>query len=172
MKLIPLFLLFGMLAVSGWAQDAMPEPYSPELVKKAEAGDAEAQYCLGLSYINKDQIANEKEAAKWLTKSAEQGNAKAQFNLGALYDRGAGVTKDMKEAVTWWTKSAEQGHADAQNALGYLYEGGRGVTKDMKEAVKWWTKSAEQGNPLAKEKLAKLKDRQVRMGTSDNPKSK
>ena len=38
MKLIPRFLLVGILAVSGWADDAKPEPYSPELVKRAEAG--------------------------------------------------------------------------------------------------------------------------------------
>jgi hypothetical protein len=47
MKLILLLLLFGMLAVSGWAEDAKPEPYSAELVKIAEAGDARGQYDLG-----------------------------------------------------------------------------------------------------------------------------
>ncbi|MEI7693517.1 MAG: hypothetical protein WCJ27_03510 [Verrucomicrobiota bacterium] len=46
MKLIPLLLTLGMLAVSGWAEDAKLEPYSAELVKNAEAGDAEAQYNL------------------------------------------------------------------------------------------------------------------------------
>ena len=50
MKLIPLFLLVGMMAVSGWAEDAKPEPYSSELVKKAEAGDATAQHDLGTCY--------------------------------------------------------------------------------------------------------------------------
>ena len=38
MKLIPLLLLAGMFAVSGWA-----EIYSPELVKKAEGGDDPAR---------------------------------------------------------------------------------------------------------------------------------
>jgi hypothetical protein len=38
MKLIPLFLLVGMLAVNVWAEEAKPDPFSPELVEKAEAG--------------------------------------------------------------------------------------------------------------------------------------
>ena len=50
MKLIPALLIVGMFAVSGWAEDTKPEPYSPELVKKAEAGDAKAQYDLGICY--------------------------------------------------------------------------------------------------------------------------
>jgi len=46
-KLSPILLTVGMLAVSGYAQDAKPEPYSPELVKRAEAGDERGQYDLG-----------------------------------------------------------------------------------------------------------------------------
>ena len=38
MKLIAILLMLGMLAVTGWAQNDQPEPASPELVKKAEAG--------------------------------------------------------------------------------------------------------------------------------------
>ncbi len=42
MKLIPLLLLIGMFVISGWAEGYYPEPYSSELVKKAEEGDAMA----------------------------------------------------------------------------------------------------------------------------------
>ncbi len=85
MKLTPLLLLGVILAVSGWAQDAKPEryePYSPEMVKKAEAGYAKAQFSLGLIYYSGSKIPNGltqdyKEAVKWWTKSAEQGNVSA-----------------------------------------------------------------------------------------------
>ena len=118
MKLIPLLLLVGMLVVSGWAYDydyRTPEPYSEELVKKAEAGDAEAQFALSTYYYVGDRFTNGatqdyKEAVKWLTKSAEQGNAYAQMMLGACYMEGNGITKNEKEAVKWFTKSAEQGN--------------------------------------------------------------
>ena len=121
MKLITLFLLVGMLALSGWAEGYTPEPYFSELVKKAEAGDAKAQFNLGVCYANGNGVAkDEKEAVKWYTKSAEQGNATAQYNLGVCNYNGIGVGKDEKEAVKWYTKSAEQGDAAAKEALEML----------------------------------------------------
>jgi len=36
MKVMPALLIVGILAVSGSAEDVKPEPYSPELLKKAE----------------------------------------------------------------------------------------------------------------------------------------
>ena len=135
MKLIPLLLLVGLLAVSGWAEDAKPEdnfwdrsfirhtePYDsrdPELVKKAEAGDAAAQTSLGVMYAEgyKPFPQDYKEAVKWFTKSAEQDNVEAQISLGFCYFKGKGVTKDYKEAVKWFTKSAEQGFPPAKEAL-------------------------------------------------------
>ena len=85
MKLIPVLLLVGMFAASGWAEEAKPEPYSSELVKKAEAGDAKAQYYLGRCYYKGDGVAQDyKEAVKWFTKSAEQGNDSAKRKLEEL----------------------------------------------------------------------------------------
>ena len=161
MKLIPLFLLVGMLAVSGWAEDAKPEPYSSELVKKAEEGDAEAQFLLGNGYYYgmHGLTINYKEAVKWLAKSAEQGYTRARLNLGACYFDGKGVAKNEKEALKCWTKAAEEGDVDAQLELGLIYENGTGVSKNKKEAVKWYTKAAEQGDERAKKALEELKSK-------------
>ena len=118
MKLIPIFLTLGLLAVSGRAEQPKPEPYSPELVKKAEAGDAKAQCNLGTCYARGEGVTQDyKEAIKWWTKAAEQGNVNAQFYLASCYGLGQGVTKDEKEAVKWCTKAAEQGFAGAKEAL-------------------------------------------------------
>ena len=86
MKLIPALLIVGMLAVSGCSKrELKPEPYSPELVKKAEAGDAKAQFLLGACYYEGEGVEkDEKEAVKWYTKSAEQGNAGAKKQLELL----------------------------------------------------------------------------------------
>lgn len=174
MKLIPLLLTLGMLAVSGWAQDAKPEdnlwersfiqhnePYDPELVKKAEAGDAAAQTSLGVMYAEgyKPFPQDYKVAVKWFTKSAKQNNVEAQISLGFCYYKGKGVTKDYKEAVKWITKSAEQGNMEAQIVLGTCYFKGIGVTQDGKEAAKWRAKAAEQKEANAKEQLEKLKSK-------------
>jgi hypothetical protein len=60
----------------------MQETRFAELMKKAEAGEADAQYAIGAYYergigVGKD----EKEAVKWYTKSAEQGNDAAKLSL-------------------------------------------------------------------------------------------
>jgi len=160
MKLIPLLLLVGMLAVIGWAENTKPEPYSPELVKKAEAGDATAQYDLGECYHwGKGVTYDEQEAVKWFTKAAEQGNAVAQGYLAACYGNGIGVAKDEKKAMKWLARSAKQGNADSQYFLGLAYSAGTELAKDEKEAVKWFTKSANQGNEDAKKELQKLKSK-------------
>jgi len=165
MKLIPLSLLVGIFAVSGWAYDyRTPEPYSEELVKKAEAGDAVAQYDLGLCYSEGLVVAKDKkEALKWYTKSAEQGYSWAQSDLGTRYTLGLGVAKDEKEALKWYKKVAEQEATPTtpaqsfkgtyeQNYLGDYYS----FTKDFKEAVKWYTKAAEQGDIQAQNNLGSL----------------
>lgn len=58
-----------MLAGRGWAQNAKPELDSPELVKKAEAGDAKAQCGLGGCYYEgKGVTQDEGEGMKWYTR--------------------------------------------------------------------------------------------------------
>ena len=73
MKLIRLFLLVGMSAMSGWAQyEHAPATYSTELWLKAEAGDAVAQANLGACYIfGTGVIQDKKEGVKWYKKSSE-----------------------------------------------------------------------------------------------------
>jgi TPR repeat protein len=156
MKLIPIFLLVGMLAVSGWAEEYKLEPYSPELVKKAEAGDPKAQSLLGCCYLDGKGVAVDfSQAYMWFTKSAEQGNASGQNGLGCCYHAGEGVAQDHKEAVKWYRKSAEQGYGEAQRALGSCYKNGWGVGKDEEEALKWYTKAAEQGYETSKDETSK-----------------
>jgi TPR repeat protein len=116
MKVIPLFLLVGILAVSGWAVDKVT--YSPELLKNAELGDATSQCNLGVCYLNGTEVNQDyKESVKWFKKAAEQGNAVAQYYLGICYFNGTEVRKDEKEAVKLFTRSAEQGNADAKQML-------------------------------------------------------
>lgn len=67
----------------------------------AEAGDAFAQWSLGVLYAAGDtpgMLQNYAEAVKWYRKSAEQGYAPAQLNLGFMYDNGRGVPQDRVQA--------------------------------------------------------------------------
>src|SRR5258705_28499 len=67
-----------------------------EDLNKAEKGDAEAQYKVGLAYYRDDFRTGENymEAADWFQKAADQGHASAQQKLGNLYFSGLGVAKD------------------------------------------------------------------------------
>lgn len=109
-----------------------------ELTPDAQAGDAEAQYYLGVLHAKGLGVErNPATAASWFRKSAEQGNVEAQFNLGTLYGRGAGVPKDDRLAAGWLHKAAESGHQFAQSSLAAMYLDGRGVERDIVQAYKW-----------------------------------
>ena len=69
----------------------------------AEAGQAEAQFDLGVLYAQGRGVRRDlTEAANWYRKSAEQGNAEAEFALGQLYSRGWGVPRDEADAIRWF----------------------------------------------------------------------
>ncbi len=121
-----------------------------QLKIKAEKGEPDAQFLLGVCYntgggVTKDPM----EAVKWFRKAAERGSAEAQHALACCYYEGNGVSKDTGEAVRWFRKAAEQGYAEAQVNLGTCYGRGNGVFKDEVEAGKWYRKAAEQGLAMA-----------------------
>ena len=181
MKLILLILLVGKLAMSGWAQIEKPEHYSPELVKKAEAGDAVAQWNLGMCYSGscplpqgftecKEVKKNPEEAIKWFTKSAEQGYPQAQFEMSQYYNTKANeyirttenlprIEEARKIADEWCLKAANGGNRGAQLQLAsnYFYNSrskGAARIEELEEAKRWYTKVAEKGDKQA-EKMAR-----------------
>jgi uncharacterized protein len=119
-----------------------------DLQKKADAGDASAQWALAKAYeTGNGARQNPGQAAAWYRKAADQGNAKAQNSLGVLYWLGDGVDKDKKEAVQWYRKAARQGDASAMFNLGAAYYNGEGVAAiDDTLALAWFLLSSEAGN--------------------------
>ena len=117
---------------------------------KAESGDSNAQYIVGLMYFNGEGVEiNFHNALQWFQKASKQENVKAQYAVGVMYYNGNGVTKDLAKAEEWFQKAAEQDYANAQYNIGEMHYNGEGVTKDFAEAMKWFQKAAEQGNPNA-----------------------
>jgi TPR repeat protein len=126
-----------------------------ELRAKAEAGDDDSEYHLGLRYCNGEGVPKDfSKAVKWFRKAADQGNVQAETALGYCYATGQGVAKEYTEAVKWYRKAAEQNFAQAELNLGNCYANGQGVAKDDAEAVKWYRKAAEQGFAQAQISLA------------------
>ena len=106
---------------------------------RAEKGEAEAQFDLGIGYASGSVgVVDQKAAAHWLLKAAELGYDIAQFSIGAHYHRGEGVPEDHALAVQWYRKAAEQGNRTAAFNLAYCHEAGEGVAKDLVEAFAWY----------------------------------
>ena len=99
---------------------------------RAEKGDAEAQYRMGMMArfgwgVDKDAEA----AAQWLRKAAEKGHPLAQAELGTMYRLGRGVSIDAQEAARWLRSAAVAGVGLAQLSIGRMYRDGIGVERDL-----------------------------------------
>lgn len=78
--------------------------------KRAQNGDADAQYQLGLAYLNgNDTIQDFEEAAKWFELAAESNHALAQYQLGLIYKTGLGTEPDLEKSYMWLNISAAAG---------------------------------------------------------------
>ena len=91
--------------------DRSSEPKAlPELQKLAEAGDADAQWLMGVRYHDGEGVAHDDaQAVQWFQLAAEQGNVAAQGALGAYYWRGRGVPADLSRAYFWSAIAMAQG---------------------------------------------------------------
>jgi hypothetical protein len=140
----------AQLRVSEWAPmiDEKRKAVVDALRKKAEAGDAAAQFKFGSALASGNGLRSDRaEAVRWYRKAAEQGYTKAQHELGVYYERGLGIKQDYSEAARWYREAAGRGLAEAQAALGRLYLRGDGVQKSDAEAFRWMQSAAVQGQP-------------------------
>jgi len=121
----------------------------------AKAGDAEAQYHLGLlHYAGKGVPENERKAVELLKSSAERGNVNAMYQLGNAFTFGNDTPRLVADADTeaaqWYYKAAKLGNADAQYSLGLLFMAGKGLEKSQKEATYWMQEAARNGHKDAR----------------------
>lgn len=96
-------------------------PLKESLETKAEQGDANAQFSLGLKFANGKGPLDYARAAYWYLKAAEQSHTVAQFNLGVMYAEGQGIARDNVQAALWIDRAAHLGDAAAQYRLGITH---------------------------------------------------
>lgn len=151
--------LLGTFLVSNCAAPP-PSPPPPliggpavsDVLKRAQAGDPNAQNELGLLYSEgRGFPQNYLEAKGWFKKAADQGHADAQVNLGTLYFLGRGAPYSDHMALFWFQKAAEQRNALAFAKLGMMYERGRAVPQSLIEAHMWYNLSVAYGEKRAAE---------------------
>ena len=119
-----------------------------QLLAKAESGDAEAEYWVGIMYTEGKVPQNLEEGTRWLLKSAEQEYAPAELAYGFT-----SRLANPSVAERWMRRAAEHGDAEAQFWLGYGYEENWFGTVDIQEAIKWYRRAAEGGDPDAQVEL-------------------
>ena len=123
-----------------------------ELRKSAEAGDASAQYRLGLLYYEGRGVSeNPLQAKEWFDMAAKQGHAGAQLHLGTMYLEGKGAPQSAQMALVWFSRAAEQEEGLAFAKLGGMYARGRGVLQDFVQAHMWYNLGAAHGDLKAAE---------------------
>jgi len=78
-----------------------------EWIRKAEQGDVDSQFHVGVMYDNGQGVPQDyQEAIRWYLAAAEQGDAGAQNSLGVRYQRGQGVPQDYIQAHMWYNLAA------------------------------------------------------------------
>jgi len=149
-------ILLAFLALVLIPISAQTPAIVPDLLAKANAGDAAAQVAVGEHYAadaaamhNVTQAGEAyKTAAEWYRKAAGQGSVAGQMHLAVLYrDGGKGFPRDMAQAAEWYRKAAEQGDVTAQASLGVLYSIGQGVPHNDVEAYFWLDLAASVKGP-------------------------
>jgi len=142
-KLSYLFVIISFFYFSNTSFSATIQNKDTFITKiKANQGEAQAQYMLGLMYKDGQGVdQNYVKAVELLSKAANQGYAAAQSNLGVMYANGQGVVQDYFKAVELYTKVANQGDAEAQYMLGLMYANGHGVVQDYFKAKELFKKS-------------------------------
>jgi hypothetical protein len=149
-KIFPLALIsFFLNALSAQNYEPQkPQPYSDEIVKKAESGDAGAQAMLASFYFSGSGLErNVEKAFQWSEKSAGQNNPEGLVLYGILLMEGIGTQKNERMGFEQIKKAADLKYVTAQVTLGNCLFNGTGTTKDYVEAAKWFEKAAQAGNP-------------------------
>ena len=115
------------------------------LMSEAKSGDAEAQYQIGLLFLQGVlPDLDHGHGIRSLEAAALQSHAGAQFRLGIIFLEGhQGLRKDEERAFRYLHQAAESGDLTAQNTVGMCYANARGVQQDMAMAVKWFQTAAD-----------------------------
>jgi hypothetical protein len=144
--------------------DTLPfvdEGKTDSLRSAAVAGDADAQFSIGETYLQGQNIDYKlpvaerlSKAARWFRRAAEKGHVPSQYRLATLYELGHGAPKDLAEAMVWYRRAAENGHVKAMHNLAVLSVIGDRRSANYLTAANWFSKAAEHG----------LKDSQFNLG--------
>lgn len=118
-----------------------------DLTKRADSGDASAQFALARLYHEGKAVAqNYGAAAEWAARAAEAGDPAAQNLLGRYYHAGLGVARDQALALRWLRAAADTGGAQYIYDLGLVLENGADGSSNPAAAARAYAQAAEAGH--------------------------
>ncbi|MBI5900148.1 MAG: SEL1-like repeat protein [Rhodocyclales bacterium] len=94
-------------------------------LRSAKAGNADAQYALGLELLGRGDERLLGESHAWFVMAAQQGHVGAQVVVGQQFLEGKAVKGDSAQGVEWLLRAARSGNPVASFLVGraYLTEG-------------------------------------------------
>ena len=128
-----------------------------QMKRLAQAGDAHAQYLMGLLYRDGGLVIPDTERARyWMEQAASQNVPAAQYSLGKLLLSDDALVHDPDQGIRWLKAAAQNGNDYAAYALGKEYLSGRYVFKNTEKAAEYFRQAAQGDNPWAQYLLGKL----------------
>lgn len=128
-----------------------------ELLPVADAGNAEAQYKIGIIYDrNKGVPRNAEKTIAYFKRAAMAGYVKAQYNLGVVLIEQKGSKKFVENGLNWLLRAANSGYLPAMFNLGAYYDIGEFVSVDYQVAFFWYKRAAEENYASAQFNLGIL----------------
>jgi len=155
-SLVAIVFIVGILTRNYWLIGRcgyrLSQRAIPDLVHKAELGDAKAARKLQFHY---EAESNDEQVIFWLRKAAALGDTEAQFDLYLDLKKSKDV-KLREEALKNLEVSAENGNVMAMLELSELYFKGDIVVKDEINGEKWLRRAAFSSDPVAMNNLSIL----------------
>ncbi len=129
-----------------------------DLVRRARAGNAQAQFELGSRFnYGRGVPKNVAEALIWLRRAGLAGRHEAQRLLAVKFFNGYDVPIGHEEAFRWTQRLAESGDPPAQVTLASMYANGEGVARSLVRSYMWYDIASISAQQLAaKENAAPL----------------
>lgn len=157
-----IMLAVAVYAAPALAQSAAPSGYTETLKwyhRQAAAGDARAQFLLGIKYETGTDVAMDlARAADLYERAARQGFADAQFKFATMLQAGRGHAYDIAGAEIWYRAAALRDHAPAQFNLGVMLINRAQSDDDSAEALSWLMRSSRTGLASAQALVERLTD--------------
>ncbi len=143
---------------------ALPDS-AAQLKQAADAGDAAAQYRLGLMYRDGVGVSKDSDQAKkWLRMAADAQLPEAQYELARMLDRPNPRDSQWLSGILSPKKPSDrQGQTNVEEDKQRLEKEQAQWEKDQVEARSWYQAAAQNGNVEAQFKLASRLEKQDRI---------